>query len=450
MPPSRPHVVIIGGGFGGLEAAKALRRAPVRVTLVDRRNHHLFQPLLYQVATAGLSAPEIAAPIRQVLRRQRNVTVLLGTVTEIDVDARRVVLEDGVLDYDYLIVAAGAQTSYFGHDDWEAHAPGLKSVEDAFEVRRRILLAYEAAERAEDEEVRRQCLTFVIVGGGPTGVELAGAIAEIANETLARNFRNFDPSQSRIVLVEGGRLLATLPVVLGDRARDALRGRGVEVALGCRVQSIDERGVELDDGRRIDARTVIWAAGVRASGLGQYLGETDRGGRVHVRPDASVPEHPEVFVIGDLMHLEQGGEVLPGVAQLAMQSGRCAAHNVVRTIRGRPREEFRYRDLGMMATVGRSYAVAHVAGRVFAGFFAWVFWWGIHIFQLIGFRNRFAVFLEWLHAYLTRQRGARVIVDVSAGPEGALHSEGEPDSTAPAPERRLRAVGDGARDDRRA
>jgi NADH dehydrogenase len=404
-----PRVVIVGGGFGGLAAARALRGAPVRITLVDRRNHHLFQPLLYQVATAGLSGPDVAAPIRQVLRGQRNATVLLAEATGID-PARRVVrLSDGELDYDYLVLAAGAGTSYFGHDDWAEHAPGLKSIEDAFEVRRRILLAYEAAERETDPERRKIRLTFVIIGGGPTGVELAGAIAEIAHHTLARNFRRFDPQDTRIVLVEGDRLLSGMSLEASRRAEAALRELGVELLLGRRVRSVDARGVVVEE-QRIDAATIVWAAGVRASPLGNALDPTGPGGRVRVAPDLSVPEHPEVFVVGDMISLIQDGAPLPGVAQVAIQSGRHAAGSIRARMSGDVTVPFRYRDKGTMATIGRSAAVAEISGRTWSGFLAWGVWWLVHIFFLIGFRNRFFVMLEWIWAYVSWQRGARVIV----------------------------------------
>ena len=415
---SAPRVVVLGAGFGGLYAARALAGAPVRVTVVDRRNHHVFQPLLYQVATAGLAAPDIATPIRAILRRQENATVLLAEAQAIDPAARRVTLDLGTVGYDFLIVATGSTHSYFGHDAWAPHAPGLKDVEDAFEVRSRILLAFERAEAAPDEEARRQWLTFVVVGGGPTGVELAGAIGEIARKTLARDFRNFDPRTARIVLVDGAdRVLPTFPV---ESSRDAARllvRKGVEIVLGARATGIDERGVELDGARRIEARTVLWAAGVAMSPLARGLGAgLDRQGRVLVLPDLSVPGHPEVFVIGDLAAVEQKGEFLAGVAQPAIQEGRAAAHNIARRVRGEPTVPFRYKDLGTMATIGRSAAVAIVFGRKFSGFPAWLLWLFIHITWLIGYRNRIVVLLEWAWAYVTWGRGARVILDRRAWP----------------------------------
>jgi NADH dehydrogenase len=410
-PARLPHVVIIGGGFGGLAAARELGRAPVRVTLVDRRNHHLFQPLLYQVATAGLSGPDIAAPIRRVLRRQRNTTVLLAEVAEIDPAGKRVLLRDGELAYDHLIVAAGAGNFYFGHDEWAAHAPGLKSIEDALEIRRRVLCAFEAAEREEDAERRRACLTFVVVGGGPTGVELAGALAEIGKHTLARDFRNFDPSDARVVLIEGApRLLGGMAEELSEAARKGLVDRGVEVRLESKVETIDEQGV-IVGGERIIADTVLWAAGVAASPLARSLGVPLERGRVLVEPDLSIPGHPEVYVIGDMAALKQDGAWLPGVAQVAIQGGRLAARNINRRLSGAAAQPFRYRDKGSMATIGRSAAVAEIGGLKSKGFVAWVVWWLVHIIALIGFRNRVMVMLEWFWAYISWQRSARVIVD---------------------------------------
>ncbi|MCA9636641.1 MAG: NAD(P)/FAD-dependent oxidoreductase [Myxococcales bacterium] len=423
-PQRRPHVVIIGGGFGGLEAARTLRRAPVRVTLVDRRNHHLFQPLLYQVATAGLTGPDIAAPIRRILRRQRNATVLLAEVIGVDVDGRRVHLRDGELAYDYLIVAAGAGNFYFGHDEWARHAPGLKSIEDALEVRGRVLYAFEAAEREADAERRRACLTFVVVGGGPTGVELAGALAEIGKHTLSRDFRNFNPADARVVLIEGGpRLLAGMDARLAEEARRQLVARGVDVRLSARVETIDAEGVVFG-GERIAARTVLWAAGVRASPLAEMLGAPLERGRVRVEPDLSLPGHPEVFVVGDMAALQQDGAWLPGVAQVALQGGHQAARNLLRRQAGAPTEPFHYRDKGSMATIGRSAAVAEVGRLRTTGIFAWVLWWLVHIVALIGFRNRVVVMLEWIWAYLSWQRSARVIVTQPALPAAEEPGDG--------------------------
>jgi NADH dehydrogenase len=405
-----PHVVIVGGGFGGLAAARALRRAPVRVTLIDRRNHHLFQPLLYQVATAGLSPGDIAYPIRSVLRRQKNARVLLGDVTRIDRSARAVTFDGGVLPYDYLIIATGATHSYFGHDDWAGDAPGLKTVEDAVEIRRRILLAYEAAERESDPELQREWLTFVVVGAGPTGVELAGVLAEIANHTLVRDFRAIDPSMARVILVEGlDRVLVTYPTKLSERAKEQLERLGVEVRLGERVTAIDERGV-LAGGERIASRTVLWAAGVQASPLALTLdSELDQAGRVRVSPELTVSGDDRVFVIGDLASLEQDGRPLPGVAPAAIQGGKHAARTIRADLRGAPRPRFRYRDKGSLATIGRAAAVASIGRLEFSGFFAWVAWWAVHLFFLIGFRNRILVMFGWIWSYLTFQRGARLI-----------------------------------------
>jgi NADH dehydrogenase len=420
---SVPHVVILGGGFGGLYAARALARAPVRVTVIDRRNHHVFQPLLYQVATAGLSAPDVAAPIRSVLRRQRNATVLLAEVRAIDAVARTVTIETPevrAMGWDYLVVATGSTHSYFGHDEWAPFAPGLKDIEDAFEVRSRILIAFERAESACDEAARRRALTFVIVGAGPTGVELAGAIGEIARHTMARDFRNFDPAGARILLVDGlARVLPQMPEASSRDAARLLADRGVELVMGARVTAVDAGGVTLDGTRRIEAGTVLWAAGVASSPLARDLGAPlDRAGRVRVAPDLSVPGHPDIFVVGDLAAVPAGDGFLPGVAQPAIQGGRQAAANIVRRVRGEPTRPLRYRDLGTMATIGRRAAVALVGGRTFAGYPAWLLWVFIHIVWLIGFRNRVIVMFEWAWAYWTWGRGARVILDRQAGPPG--------------------------------
>ncbi|MFK7991120.1 MAG: NAD(P)/FAD-dependent oxidoreductase [Sandaracinaceae bacterium] len=410
----RPHVVILGGGFGGLAAAKRLRRDNVRVTLVDRSNHHLFQPLLYQVATAALSAPDIAAPLRKLLHRNKNTHVLLGEALAIEPDARRVVLDHGVLEYDYLLLATGMVNNYFGHDAWEEHAPGLKTLREALDIRSRVLRAYEAAERETDEAKRRALLTFVIIGGGPTGVEMAGALAEIAQRTLAKDFDTFDPQKDvRVMLVEGGeRLLASMSPESSQHADRALRNLGVDVRFGSYVSDVDADGVQIGE-KRIDAATVIWAAGLKASPLTASLGaELDRAGRVKVEPNLSVPGRPEVFVIGDLIHLEQDGELLPGVAQTALQAGSFAADQIRADLNGYVKKErFRYWDKGSMATIGRAEAVAEVGQSRFRGFLAWVMWLGIHIAFLIDFRNRVAVMMEWAYAYLTWRRSARVILD---------------------------------------
>ena len=407
---SLPHVVVIGGGFAGLSAARGLRRAPVSVTIVDRRNHHVFQPLLYQVATAGLSAPDIAAPIRHILRAQENATVILADVTGFDLARRRVLLEDGEIGYDYLVVAAGAGHSYFGHDEWGRHAPGLKTIEDAVEVRRRVLLAFERAEREDDPARRAAWLTFVVVGAGPTGVELAGALGEIARHTLRGEFRRINPRASRVLLVEGAdRVLPPYPADLSEKARRQLVHLGVEVRTGAIVTAVDDGGVSLG-AERIDARTVLWAAGVAASPLGRALGEVDRAGRVKVEPDLTVPGHPEVSVAGDLATVPWRGGAVPGVAPAANQMGAHAARNVIRTIEGQARRAFEYVDKGSLATIGRKAAVADLRGRHLWGLPAWLAWIFIHVFFLIGFRNRVVVMFEWALAYLTYARSARVVL----------------------------------------
>ena len=412
MAPT-PHVVIVGGGFGGLAAARTLAGRPVRVTLVDRRNHHLFQPLLYQVATATLSPADIATPLRSVLRAAANVRVLLGEAEKVDLAGRRLGLVDGALDYDALILAAGASHSYFGHDDWEPLAPGLKSLEDAIEIRRRVLLAFEAAERATDAAERGALLTFVVIGGGPTGVELAGALAEIARHSIARDFRAIDPAQARIVLLEaGGRVLAAFPADLSGRAVQALGRLGVEVRTGSKVTRVTSDAVWLG-GEQIRSRAVIWAAGVAASPLARSLGvPLDHAGRVPVEPDLSVPGRPEVFAIGDLCALRDAtGALLPGLAPVAMQQGRAAADNAWRHLSGQPTRPFAYRDKGSMATIGRGAAVAVVGDVHLSGTLAWLAWLFVHIMYLVGFRNRLLVLIEWAWAYVTWQRGARLITD---------------------------------------
>ncbi len=410
----RPQIVIIGGGFGGINAARALRRVEADVIVVDRRNHHLFQPLLYQVATAALDPSEIASPIRSILRRQRNAKVILAEVERISIDARQVHLADGeVLDYDYLVVAAGAVDQYFGHADWPQIAPGLKSVEDAITIRRRFLLAFEAAEREDDPDRRRSLLTTVVIGGGPTGVELAGAMAEMARRSFIRDFRRVDPTCSRIILVEGtDRVLPAYDADLSAKAEQALRDRGVEVRTGSLVTRIEPDAVYIGD-ERIETRNVIWSAGVAASPLSRWLdAETDRMGRVIVEPDLSVPGHPEVFVIGDLAHcLDDDGNPLPGLAPVAIQQGRAVGRNLAARIEGRPTRPFHYVDKGTMATIGRSAAVAKIGPLKLWGFIAWLAWIFVHIFFLIGFRNRFAVMFDWAWQYFTWQRGARIITD---------------------------------------
>jgi NADH dehydrogenase len=405
-----PHVVIIGGGFGGLTAAKALRKAPLRLTLLDRRNHHLFQPLLYQVATAALNPSDIAVPIRHILQRQMNATVLMGEATSIDVPNRKVILSDGELSYDYLVIATGATHSYFGHDDWAPYAAGLKTIEDAIEIRRRVLIAFERAERESDPERQQEWLTFVIVGGGPTGAELAGALVEVAHHALARDFRNIDPTRARVLLLEGGpRILPPFPPELSEKAREQLQRLGVEVRGGSQVTGIDAEGVSVGP-ERIKTRTVLWAAGVAASPLAKSLGvPLDRAGRVAVTPELTLPGHPEIFVIGDLSTLMQDGKPLPGVAPTAMQEGRHTAENLRRAVRGEPLLPFRYHDKGNLAVIGRGAGVAAFPKSNWSGRIAWWAWLLVHIFYLIGFRNRVLVLLEWAWAYLTWQRGARLI-----------------------------------------
>jgi NADH dehydrogenase len=410
---SAPHVVVIGGGFAGLAAARTLGGRDVRVTLLDRRNHHVFQPLLYQVATAGLSSPEVAAPLRRILRRHANITVLLADVVRIDPDARRVVLTDGEVGYDHLILATGVTHSYFGHADWERHAPGLKSLEDALVIRRRTLLAYENAERERETSRRADWLTFVVIGAGPTGVELAGTLIEIARYTLRHEFRHMDPAEARVILLEGlDRVLPAYPPDLSAKAQRQLEQLGVEVRTSSLVTGVDAEGVTLG-AERLRARTVLWAAGVAASPLGRSLGApVDRVGRVRIENDLSVPGRPEVFVTGDLAAFEQDGRPVPGVAPAAMQMGAHAARNVLRRVAGQPSRPFRYVDKGSLATIGRRAAVA-VIGRVkLWGFPAWLAWLGIHIFFLIGFRNRLVVMFEWALAYFTHQRNARLILDL--------------------------------------
>jgi len=412
-PDGRARVVIVGGGFGGLQAAKALADAPLQVTLVDRRNHHLFQPLLYQVATAALSPADIAQPIRSVLRGQSNVDVVLAEVDAMDVTAKEIVLGEnmGRLPYDYLILAAGAHHAYFGHDEWEPNAPGLKTLEDALDIRRRILTSFEEADREPDLALRKALMTFVVVGGGPTGVEMAGAIAEIARFSLARDFRHIDTRDARVILIEAGtELLAAFPDRLSRHALQDLERLGVDVRFGKPVTAIAPDAVTVGD-EIIPANTIVWAAGVQASPLGSSLGvELDRAGRVLVNPDLSVPGHPEIFVIGDLASLKDArGRPLPGVAQVAMQQGAWAAANILRAIEGKPARAFRYRDLGNMATIGRNSAVADIRGLRLTGFVAWLAWAVVHILNLIGFRNRILVALQWLWDYLTFQRGARLI-----------------------------------------
>lgn len=436
MAQTRPRIVIVGCGFGGLEAAKALRSAEADITLIDKTNHHLFQPLLYQVATAGLSAPSIAAPIRHLFRGQGNLTTLLGEVTGIDTAARRVLLREGeAVDYDHLIVAAGATHSYFGRDDWAPFAPGLKTLDDAFEIRRRILMAFEAAERlpAEATATRTACLTFVVVGAGPTGVEMAGTLAEIARHTLPGEFRRIDPASAKVLLLEGGtRVLHAMPERLSAKAQQQLEKLGVEVRLNARVTAIDASGLQVQNttdpatGYRIDSQCIVWAAGVAASPLGRLLAHCtdeptallDRAGRVKVAPDLSLPGHPNISVVGDLAaafsHAPGQDPVpVPGVSPAAKQMGRAAAANVVRRIRGEATLPFRYSDYGNLATIGRRAAVVDLVAPLghwrFSGYFAWLFWLFAHVYFLIGFRNRLVVLLDWAWAYWHFERHARVV-----------------------------------------
>ncbi|MBW7933146.1 MAG: NAD(P)/FAD-dependent oxidoreductase [Gemmatimonadaceae bacterium] len=422
---ARPRVVIIGGGFAGLHAARALRRAPVDVTLVDRTNHHVFQPLLYQVANTSLAPSDIAAPIRWILRAQRNVTVLLGEVLRIDPHGRRVeVAGYGALAYDALIVATGSRHAYFGHSEWEPHAPGLKTLEDALDLRERLLLAFERAEWTTDEAERRALLTFVVVGGGPTGVELAGTLPEFARAALRPDFRRYDAGTARVMLVEGGaRLLPSFPESVSASARRDLERLGVEVRTGAVVTDVDARGVNVGN-ERIDARTVFWAAGNAASPLGRVLeAPVDRAGRVLVSADLSVPGHPEIFVAGDLAAVRwDETRWVPGVAPAAMQMGRLAGRNAECRLRGQSTAPFRYLDKGEMATIGRNKAVA-VFGRRFSitGRPAWFFWLFVHIMYLVGFRNRLSVLLQWAYAYFTFQRGVRLVTSRDAArPAGGL------------------------------
>ncbi len=415
MTGTQPHVVIVGAGFGGLEAAKALARAPVAVTLVDRINHHCFQPLLYQVATAALSPADVAWPIRHILRRQRNATVLMTEVTGVDKAARSVQTSAGSISFDYLIAATGSTHSYFGNDQWFAFAPGLKRIEDATRIRRSILSAFEYAELANDESERARLLTFVIVGGGATGVEMAGAIAEIARKTLALDFRNIDPRTARIVLIEAGpKLLPSFSPRHSHYAEEALARMGVEIMTNTRLLNCDPRGVDLDRGR-IDAGALIWAAGVVASPAAHWLGAaTDGSGRAVVEPDLSLPGWPNIFVIGDTAAvLDRNGQQLPGLAPVAKQMGRYVGRLICDRLAGRSRPPFRYRSRGALATIGRRAAVVELGPLQLQGFVGWLFWSVAHIYFLIGIRNRFIVALTWLWSYLTFQRGARLITDVA-------------------------------------
>jgi len=429
------RVVILGGGFGGLYAAKALKKAPVQITLLDRRNFHLFQPLLYQVATGALSPGEIASPLRSVLRRQKNTRVLLGNAVDLDIDFNRVILDDGqTVEYDSLIVATGSTDSYFGHDEWRRNAPSLKTIEEATEIRHKILYAFEAAEREPDPQKQREWLTFAIVGGGPTGVELAGALAEIAHDTLRHDFRSIRPESARIFLIEGApRVLPTYPEDLSAKAEASLRRLNVTPRTGVFVTHVDEKGVTVkgQDGaeNRFAARTVIWAAGVAPSPFAEVLerrrprATRDRGGRVIVNPDCSVPGHPEIFVIGDLAHFEQDGKPLPGVAQVAMQQGAYVAKLIPARLRGEVVAPFRYFDKGNLAVIGRASAVADIGPFHISGLLAWLTWLFVHLMYLVEFSNRVLVFVQWGFLYLTFNRGARLIT-----------GDGSPEYSAEAPQ----------------
>jgi NADH dehydrogenase len=407
----RRRVVVIGGGFGGLWAVRALRRAAVDITLIDQCNHHVFQPLLYQVATAGLAAPSIAAPLRHILRGQDNVTVLMGNVQTIDVPARRVYLGEEAIEYDFLIVATGATHAYFGHDDWVQHAAGLKTLNDALAIRARVLTAFERAEVETDPRLREAWLTFAVIGGGPTGVELAGTLAEIARHTLAPEFRRSDPGLAKVLLIEAGpRVLANFAPDLSAKAAAQLAHLGVTVRTGAPVTALGSDYVLLGD-ERIATRTILWAAGVAASPLGKTLGAPlDRTGRVIVQPDLSLSGHPEVFVVGDLATISSDGRPVPGIAHAAKQMGNYAAKCIAARIAGRPHAPFRYRDYGALATIGRRSAVVEMPGLKLSGTVAWCFWLAAHIFFLIGFRNRLVVLLDWAWAYFTYDRSARIIV----------------------------------------
>jgi NADH dehydrogenase len=414
---ARPHIVIVGAGFGGLSAAVALAGAKADVTVIDRRNYHLFQPLLYQVATAGLSPAQVASPIRAILRRAANVRVVLGKVNSVDKQRRVVMLDDREVGYDYLVLATGARHSYFGHDDWESVAPGLKKIDDATGIRRRILTAFEHAEASDNVQARKALLTFVVIGGGPTGVEMAGAIAELARVALRHDFRTIDPREARVVLLEAGpRVLAAFPSKLSQAAHDALSRLGVEVRLGTPVTECDAEGVTVGS-QRLEAATIVWAAGVAASAAGQWLdAENDRLGRVMVGPDLALPGHPEIFVIGDTAHaVGADGQALPGLAPVAKQQGAYVARLLRRRLAGGAAPPpFRYRNWGTMATIGRRAAVADFGWVKFDGTLAWLLWGAVHISFLIGFRNRLVVILDWLWSYVTFQSGARLITGPGA------------------------------------
>ncbi len=431
---ARPRIVIVGAGFGGLKAAESLARLPVQITVVDRKNHHTFQPLLYQVATAGISPAEIAAPIREILAKHENIEVLLGDVEGFDLERRIVQLRGFQLRYDYLVVAAGATHAYFGHDEWEPLAPGLKTIEDALEIRRRILLAYELAEREAALTGKHRPLNFVVVGAGPTGVELAGTLAEIARKSLAENFRNIDPAKTRVLLLEAGpSILSTYPEDLRRSAVKQLEHLGVEVRTGSPVTDVRSGEIRMGN-EAVSAEVVLWAAGVSASRLGRVLGgPIDRAGRVFVEPDLSIPAHHEVFVIGDLASMkDKHGKPLPGVAPVAMQQGQCVARQIAADLAGRSRERFHYHDKGSLATIGRAAAIAQFGKVHISGFLAWLAWLFIHIMFLVGFRNRIVVIFQWAWSYLTYERAARLITHApSAIPVASMEHAQRAENTPP-------------------
>ena len=410
--PKGPHIVIIGSGFGGMAAAHELRNASVRITIIDRSNHHLFQPLLYQVATAALSPADIAAPIRRIFRHQSNVSVMLAEAIAVDLSTKRVILADGSVDYDTLIIATGATHNYLGHDDWAENSTGLKTLRDAINIRQRILMAFEIAEREPDETRRRAWMTFVIVGGGPTGVEMAGTLAEVTRQTLAKDFRHINTASARVILVEASsRVLGSYSEDLSQAARKQLERLGVTVWTGVQVTGIDSEGVRIG-AELVACHTVVWAAGVAASPLARTLGvPLDRAGRILVTPELIIPGHVDVYVIGDLAHLELQGTLVPGVAPAAMQQGRHAARNILRRTLNQPQLPFRYDDKGMLATIGRGAAVAQFGSIKSSGYFAWLLWLFVHILFLIGFRSRILVMFQWAWSYLTFDRGARLITE---------------------------------------
>jgi NADH dehydrogenase len=418
----RARVLVVGAGFGGLAAAKRLGRARADIVVVNRENYHLFQPLVYQVAMAALSATDISAPIRSVLASHKNTQVVLAEALSVDLQGRQVITDHGAMPYDYVVVAAGMEPSYFGNEQWEPIAPSPKGLDAALEIRRRVLLAFEEAEWTADPARRRRLLEFVVVGGGPTGVEFAGALADLSQMTLARDFRNIDPRRTRVHLVEAGpRVLPAFPEDLSRAAERDLKRLGVVLHLSSRVVSLDADGVGLADGQRIDSATVIWGAGVRPSRIVRELvAPHDRQGRILVSPDLSIPAHPEAFVIGDVAHVEQDGKVLAGIAPVAIQQGRAAARNIMRSLDGRERQPFRYFDRGMLATIGRHRAAGLIFGLHVTGWLAWLAWATVHVAYLIGFRNRLVVLLEWLWTYLTFNRGARVIEGLHPPPQGAV------------------------------